>query len=100
MGQAWQDTGYIFTNEDGEPVKPDAITRAFNAHIEALDVTPIVLHGLCHTHITLSLAAGVPVKVMQERAGNAKIETTLGYAHVQKGMQEQAAETFARLIER
>lgn len=90
----------MFTNEDGTPLRPDAVTRAFGAHVASLGLEPIVLHGLRHTHITLSLAAGVPTNVMQEPAGHAKVETTLGYAHVQKGMQEQAAETFARLIQR
>jgi hypothetical protein len=31
--------------------------------------------------------AGVPVKVMQERAGGAKVETTYAYTHVRPGMQ-------------
>jgi hypothetical protein len=38
------------------------------------------------------------MKVMQERAGHAKVETTYAYTHVLPGMQEQAAETFERLI--
>jgi site-specific recombinase XerD len=86
-GEAWQDTGYVFTAENGEPLRPDAVTLTFRAHIADARLRPIVLHGLRHTHITLGLAAGVPVKVMQERAGHAKIETTLAYTHVLTGMQ-------------
>ena len=44
------------------------------------------------------LAGGVPIKVMQERLGHAKIETTLGYTHSLPGMQEQAAEAVERMI--
>jgi integrase len=97
-GTAWQDTGYVFTAEDGTPLRPDAVTQAFNDHVAAAGLRRIVFHGLRHSHITLGLAAGVPVKVMQERAGHAKVETTLAYTHVLSGMQERAAETVERAI--
>ena len=80
------------------PDSADAVTHAFTDHVAAAGLRPIVLHGLRHTHITLGLAAGVPVKVMQERTGHAKVETTLAYMHILTGMQEQAAETMERAI--
>jgi integrase len=95
---SWNDTGYVFTNEDGGPVRPDAVTQSFNAAVNAAGLRPIVMHGLRHTHITLGLGAGVPVRTMQERAGHAKVETTLSYTHTLAGMQEQAAATVERLI--
>jgi integrase len=97
-GEAWLDTGYVFTNEDGSPLRPDAVTRAFNAHVTSAGLRPIVLHGLRHSHATLGLAADVSVKVMQERLGHANLATTLAYTHVLPGMQEEAAATVERLI--
>jgi integrase len=97
-GEAWTDTGYVFTKEDPEPLWPDWVTRAFTDHVRAAGLRPIVLHGIRHTYITLGLKAGVPVNVMQARAGHANVQTTLSYAHVQHGMQEQAADTVERLI--
>jgi integrase len=97
-GEAWQDTGYVFTNENGSPLRPDAVTRAFNGHVKSAGLRPIVLHGLRHSHATLGLAAGVSVKVMQERLGHANLATTLAYTHVIPGMQEEAAATVERLI--
>ncbi len=48
----------------------------------------IRLHDLRHTHATLLLAAGVPVKLVSERLGHATATITLGiYAHVMPGMQ-------------
>ena len=87
-------SGYVFTDVDGTPIRPDSATRAFTEHVAAAGVGPIVLHGLRHTHITLGLAAGIPVKVMQERACHAKVETMLAYTHVLSGMHEEAAELF------
>ncbi|WP_434616487.1 tyrosine-type recombinase/integrase [Arthrobacter sp. A5] len=36
------------------------------------------LHDLRHTHATLLLAAGIPVKVVSERLGHANATITLG----------------------
>lgn len=59
----------------------------------------IRLHDLRHTHATLLLKAGVPVKVVSERLGHANPMITLStYAHVMPGMQRQAADTFAALL--
>jgi hypothetical protein len=54
---------------------------------------------LRHTHATLLLRAGVPVKVVSERLGHANPAFTLTvYQHVIPGMQEEAATLFSELI--
>ncbi len=59
----------------------------------------IHLHDLRHTHASLLLQAGVPVKVVSERLGHATVMITLEtYAHVMPGMQAEAAATFARIM--
>jgi integrase len=97
-GEGWTENEYIFRNEDGTPMRPDVITSTFKAIVAAAKLRPIVFYGLRHSHITLGLADGTPVKVMQERVGHKKIETTYGYAHVLPGMQERAAASFENLI--
>lgn len=53
-----------------------------------------------HTHATLLLRAGVPVKVVSERLGHASPGFTLNvYQHVLPGMQAEAAEVFERLLD-
>jgi integrase len=59
----------------------------------------IRLHDLRHTHATLLLKAGTAVKVVSERLGHASSVVTLGvYAHVMPGMQREAAQAFAALV--
>jgi integrase len=59
----------------------------------------IRLHDLRHTHATLLLAAGEPVKVVSERLGHANAMITLTvYQHVHPGMGRQAADRFAALL--
>jgi integrase len=59
----------------------------------------ITVHGLRHTHATLLIAAGVPVKIVSERLGHASVSVTLTYhAHSMPGDQKRAASRFAALI--
>ncbi len=66
------------------------------------DVTGLPLMSkkrLRHMHATLALKAGVPVRVVSERLGNASTSFTMDtYAHVLPGMQEDAAEMVAGLV--
>jgi integrase len=58
-------------------------------------------HDLRHTHATLALKAGVPVKVISERLGHESPAFTLKqYAHVIPGMQAEAAAQVANLVDK
>ena len=60
----------------------------------------IRLHDLRHTHVTLLLKAGVPIKVVSERLGHATPGFTMAtYQHVLPGMQAEAARAFAALLQ-
>ena len=57
------------------------------------------IHDLRHTHATLALKAGVPVKVVSERLGHESPAFRLKqYADVIPGMQAAAAAAVAELI--
>jgi integrase len=98
-GPAWTDSGLVFTREDGRPLHPREVTRAFSRHVLAAGVPIIRLHDLRHTHATLALAAGVHPKVVQERLGHANIAITLDtYSHAVPALEEAAARTVAALV--
>ena len=95
----WPPGHRIFTHEDGAGLNPDLITRTFRRHVEAAGVPPIRLPDVRHTHASLQIKAGVPVKVVSERLGHADVAfTTCVYQHVLPGMQQEAAEAFATLV--
>jgi integrase len=82
----------VFTREDGQPLDPDSLSKAFERLIAKAEVTPLTLHGLRHTHISYLLMDGVHVKVVSERAGHANIKITLEtYAKYLPNMQMEAA---------
>jgi integrase len=92
-GEAWQDSGYVFTDELGHPYYPGYFSDAWERRIKALGLPRIRLHDARRTCFTAILAAGEPVKVVQELAGHANANITLGvYAHVLPGMAKAAGE--------
>jgi integrase len=76
------------------------VRRVAAAHRELGDKVPVIrLHDCRHTHLSLLLAAGVPLKVVSERAGHANPTITMGvYAHTLPGMQAEAAARFAAIV--
>jgi integrase len=100
-GDAWTDSGFVFTAENGEPWHPDRISKLFDKAVDAAAVPSIRLHDLRHTCAVLHLKAGVHPKVVQELLGHATISITLDtYSHVMPGMQEEAAEKIGALLTR
>lgn len=91
--------GRMFTDGHGEPVHPHAISQTFEPIARRSGVRVIRLHDLRHTHGTLLIAAGVPVKVVSERLGHGHPAFTIAtYQHVLPGMQASAARVFEQLI--
>jgi integrase len=69
--------------------------------MKAAKVKTITMHGLRHSMATLMLAAGVPLKTVQERLGHTKAQMTLDYyAHVLEGQQADAAQRLGNLLYR
>jgi integrase len=84
VGAGYRESGLVFTMPDGSPIHPQPRIR---------------LHDVRHSYATAALAAGVPPKVVSQRLGHATIAITMDtYSHVIPGLDEQAAETVARLI--
>jgi integrase len=89
----------VFSTPEGNPLRPDTVTRAWRMLAVKAGVKPIRLHDARHTHATLMLKQGVHPKIVQERLGHATITMTLDiYSHVTPGLQKAAAENFDRLL--
>ncbi len=89
---------WVFTDGDGEPIHPHAVYEAFRRIVHNAGIPAMRFHDLRHTHGSLLIKEGVPVKVVSERLGHAHIAHTLEtYQHVLPGMQTDAARTAERL---
>jgi integrase len=89
----------VFTNTRGALVHPHVLSQSFERVARSAGLPRIRLHDLRHTHATLLLKAGIPLKVVSERLGHSTPAFTMSvYQHVLPGMQRDAADLFARLI--
>jgi integrase len=100
-GREYNDQDLVFCLEDGSPVHPHAFSSAFQKAVRDSGRPRIRLHDLRHTHATIALRAGIPIKVIAERLGHADPAFTMKqYAHVIPGMQAEAAQIFAEIVHR
>jgi integrase len=99
-GTDYQDRDLVTCHENGTPIHPHSFSQTFERLIKRAGIRVIRLHDLRHTHATLALKAGVPVKVVSERLGHETPAFTLKqYAHVIPGMQAAAAAVVADLVD-
>ncbi len=94
----------VLSNLDGSCRHPERFSRRFAGQIVQARKAPgedqlprIRLHDLRHTHATLRLADGVPVKVGSERLSHASATITV-YEHVHPGMGREAADRIGALL--
>jgi len=100
-GEAWAGSGLVFTHEDGSPLHPGMVSNRFRRLAFAAGLPPVSLHSLRHGAATYALAAGVDIKVVQERLGHstsALMRDT--YTSVLPDVARAAAEAAAAMIPR
>jgi integrase len=99
-GSTYQDLGFVFASAHGTPADLHNITkRHFVPLLQAAGLPKIRVYDLRHTHASLMLAAGVPVKVVSERLGHASAVMTLNtYAHVLAGQHEDAVTKYEKFL--
>jgi integrase len=101
-----RDDALMFGDLEGTHQHPERFSRRFSEQLarcgrDLRDAAPpmIRVHDLRHTHASLMLRAGVPVKVVSERLGHSTPMITMQvYAHTMPGMQAEAAAKFAALV--
>lgn len=80
------DRGYIFTTDRGNPINSHEVGKILRRLSCPFRVTT---HVFRHTHISMLLEAGVPIRAVMERVGHATMQTTLEiYAHVSKAARD------------
>ncbi len=89
---------WVFTDGEGKPIHPHAVYQTFGRIVRNAGLPHMRFHDLRHTHGSLLIKEGVPVKVVSERLGHAHIAHTIQtYQHLLPGMQADAADIAERL---
>ncbi len=100
-GEAWIDSGLVFTREDGSALHPASVTARFERLVSEADLPPVRLHDLRHGAATLALAGGANLKVVSDMLGHSSIGITADtYTSVLPEVARAAAEAAVRLVPR
>lgn len=95
----FEDSELVFCDTDGQPLRPNTVTRAWTTQAKRAGVKVIRLHDARHTHASIMLKQGIHPKVVQERLGHSSIQMTLDiYSHVAPGIQAAAAARFDEIV--
>jgi integrase len=96
IGQHWQETGYVFVQENGIPLSTNTVSDLYRKLIKKAGLRPNRLHDQRYLHATELLRLGEPLHVVAQRLGHrdAMVTATI-YAHVSNEQAETASERFA-----
>lgn len=90
---------YVFTNIRNELYYPQIVNDWLKYLLKKYKLTKITPHHFRHTHASLLLQAGVPIKEVSERLGHKDIKITLDiYSHVMPEEAKQTASKFANFV--
>lgn len=99
-GSLWQDSNFIFTQENGLPLDPSTPYQLFKRIAKKLGLRSESLHSIRHLHATELLNAGVGIHEVKEQLGHSDISTTLRiYAHIRPEQKQELADRFEKAIE-
>lgn len=97
-GKAYLKSDYVCVREDGNLVTTDTIKVLSRVVNKKLGIC-FNFHSFRHTHATMLIEAGVPMKVIQERLGHSNMATTADtYSHITKNIEQSAIKQFEKLI--
>lgn len=100
-GDGYADHDLVFSQIDGNPLRPGSVTAAFEAHVKACGLPAIRLHDTRHGACSLLLSGGVPIEIVQLILGHSSPTVTRRvYAHVMKKATAEQVEAASDLITR
>jgi integrase len=98
-GPAWTDSGYVVTDELGEPVHPRWFSEEFGRLVERAGVRRITLHEARHTASSLMEKAGVPDSIRAAWCGHTVAVSRGTYTHALPADLAAARDALAAIYE-
>ena len=99
LGDAWTDTGLVFTDELGGPVYPRAIQRAVQRSAGRAGIDGVTVHTLRHSAAVAWLEAGVHIKAVADLLGHSSIAITGDiYGHASDAATRSAVDGLAEAL--
>jgi integrase len=99
MGDKWQNSGYVFTNEVGGAMAPGLVYEWMAAFSKRHNLPHINPHAFRHTQASVLFFNGVDAVSISKRLGHSKISTTTDiYSHFVKQAEDKVSDCIANVI--
>lgn len=98
-GEAYVESGRVFTYEDGRQLRPGYASKLFELTVAKIGLPPMRFHDLRHLHASLMLASGQDLAIVSKTMGHSTSQITRDlYAHMVGDAARKAAEGAASLL--
>ena len=99
LGKEYIKNDYVFKLENGEPYRPNYISKKHKQILEKYGFKHIRFHDLCHSCASLLNAQGFTIKDIQEWLGHSDIQTTANtYAHLDIKRKQGISNTLSNVL--
>lgn len=97
-GDRWVLSDYVFTRDDGRPIRPDSITAWLSDFSKRHGLPHINPHAFRHTAASVLISNGTDIVTVSKMLGHAKVSTTEDiYSHVIEESKLQASNALAEV---
>ena len=98
-GDRWNETGFVFIQDDGKPIHPDSVSKWMVRFCARHSLPKITAHSLRHTAASILIDSGASIVAVSKRLGHSQTSTTVNtYAHQIRKADEAAADSLADVI--
>lgn len=99
LGEYYQYQGFVFSQDNGQPMHPDSVKRWLNKFSARHDLPHINPHAFRHTMASMLYFNGVDSVSISKRLGHAQVSTTANiYAHVIEEADQRNADILADIF--
>ena len=92
MGEVWEDSGLVFTDELGHHLAIHTLYKDFKSVVASIGCPATRFHDLRHSYAVASIRSGDDIKSIQANLGHATASFTLDvYGHVTDQMKHESA---------
>lgn len=98
-GSAWEDSGFVFTDDLGHHLSASSVYKSFKRVMEEIGSPETRFHDLRHSYAVAAIKSGDDIKTVQENLGHATAAFTLDiYGHVTEKMKQESARRMEQFI--
>ncbi len=99
LGEYYQDQGFVFCQDNGNPMHPDSVTSWLTKFSKRHNLPHVNPHAFRHTMASLLYFNGVDSVSISKRLGHAQVSTTANiYAHVMEEADKRNADILSDIF--